>query len=50
VSGGIEIKTDSLYNMCFGAVQTAPSAVCQNGVMDYVLHPVEQSKADVWKA
>jgi hypothetical protein len=22
-------------------VQTAPAAVCQNGVMDYVLHPVE---------
>jgi outer membrane receptor protein involved in Fe transport len=38
---GSLIKTDSLYNMCFGAVQTAPSAVCQNGVMDYVLHPVE---------
>jgi outer membrane receptor protein involved in Fe transport len=38
---GSLIKTDSLYNMCFGPVQTAPSAVCQNGVMDYVLHPVE---------
>jgi hypothetical protein len=22
-------------------VQTAPAAVCQNGVMDYVLHPIE---------
>jgi hypothetical protein len=22
-------------------VQTAPSAVCQNGVMDSVLHPIE---------
>ena len=38
---GSLIKTDSLYNLCFGPVQTAPSAVCQNGVMDYVLHPVE---------
>ena len=37
---GSLIKTDSLYNLCF-PVQTAPSAVCQNGVMDYVLHPVE---------
>ena len=37
---GSLIKTDSLYNLCFVA-QTAPAAVCQNGVMDYVLHPVE---------
>jgi outer membrane receptor protein involved in Fe transport len=37
---GSIIKTDSLYNLCFVA-QTAPAAVCQNGVMDYVLHPVE---------
>jgi outer membrane receptor protein involved in Fe transport len=37
---GSLIKTDSLYNLCF-PVQTAPSAVCQNGVMDYVLHPIE---------
>ena len=37
---GSLIKTDSLYNLCF-PVQTAPTAVCQNGVMDYVLHPVE---------
>jgi hypothetical protein len=22
-------------------VQLAPTAVCQNGVMDYVLHPIE---------
>jgi outer membrane receptor protein involved in Fe transport len=38
---GSLLKTDSLYNLCFGPVQTAPSAVCQNGVMDYVLHPIE---------
>jgi hypothetical protein len=37
---GSLIKTDSLYNLCY-PVQTAPSAVCQNGVMDYVLHPIE---------
>jgi outer membrane receptor protein involved in Fe transport len=37
---GSLIKTDSLYNLCF-PVQTAPTAVCQNGVMDYVLHPIE---------
>ncbi|WP_346347354.1 TonB-dependent receptor [Bradyrhizobium sp. dw_411] len=37
---GSLIKTDSLYSLCF-PVQTAPTAVCQNGVMDYVLHPVE---------
>ena len=35
---GSLIKTDSLYNLCF-PVQRAPAAVCQNGVMDYVLHP-----------
>ena len=37
---GSLIKTDSLHNLCF-PVQTAPAAVCQNGVMDYVLHPIE---------
>jgi len=37
---GSLIRTDSLYNLCF-PVPTAPAAVCQNGVMDYVLHPVE---------
>ncbi|MGQ0682339.1 TonB-dependent receptor [Bradyrhizobium sp.] len=37
---GSLIRTDSLYNMCH-PVQLAPAAVCQNGVMDYVLHPVE---------
>jgi hypothetical protein len=33
------LKTDTLYNLCTGGV--APTAVCQNGVMDDVLHPVE---------
>lgn len=37
---GSLIKTDSLYSVCY-PVQTAPAAVCQNGVMDYVLHPIE---------
>jgi outer membrane receptor protein involved in Fe transport len=37
---GSLIKTDSLYNLCFPA-QIAPASVCQNGVMDYVLHAVE---------
>ncbi|MDB5653596.1 MAG: TonB-dependent receptor, partial [Tardiphaga sp.] len=38
---GSLLKTDSLYAMCFSATPTAPSAVCQTGVMDQVLHPVE---------
>jgi hypothetical protein len=37
---GSLLKTDSLYNLCY-PVQTAPAAVCQTGVMDTVLHPVE---------
>ncbi|WP_213030947.1 hypothetical protein, partial [Acinetobacter baumannii] len=37
---GSLIRTDGLYNLCF-PVQTAPAAVCQNGVMDTVLHPIE---------
>jgi len=36
---GSLLKTDTLYNLCTGGV--APASVCQNGVMDYVLHPVE---------
>ena len=36
---GSLLRTDTLYNLCTGGV--APTAVCQNGVMDYVLHPVE---------
>ncbi len=40
---GSLLKSDSLFAMCFPAAgpPTAPSAVCQNGVMDRVLHPVE---------
>jgi outer membrane receptor protein involved in Fe transport len=36
---GSLLKTDTLYNLC--AANTAPAAVCGNGVMDRVLHPVE---------
>ncbi|MEH2482103.1 hypothetical protein V1282_005460 [Nitrobacteraceae bacterium AZCC 2146] len=40
---GSLLKTDSLFAMCFPAsgAPTVPSAVCQTGVMDRVLHPVE---------
>jgi hypothetical protein len=40
---GSLLKTDSLFAMCFPAhgPPTTPAAVCQNGVMDYVLHPIE---------
>lgn len=40
---GSLIKSDSLFAMCFPTVgaPTAPAAVCQTGVMDRVLHPVE---------
>ena len=40
---GSLLKSDSLFAMCFPAAgaPTAPAAVCQTGVMDRVLHPVE---------
>jgi outer membrane receptor protein involved in Fe transport len=40
---GSLLKSDSLFAMCFpaGGAPTAPAAVCQTGVMDRVLHPVE---------
>src|SRR5580704_17739974 len=40
---GSLLKTDSLFAMCFpkAGPPTAPTAVCQNGVMDYALHPIE---------
>jgi opacity protein-like surface antigen/outer membrane receptor protein involved in Fe transport len=39
---GSLLKTDSLFALCFPVVKPpATTAVCQNGVMDYVLHPVE---------
>jgi hypothetical protein len=34
------LKTGSLFAMCF-PVSAARAAVCQNGVMDYVAHPIE---------
>ncbi|AMA61497.1 TonB-dependent receptor [Bradyrhizobium sp. CCGE-LA001] len=36
---GSLLKTDTLYGLCTAGA--APAAVCRNGVMDYVLHPVE---------
>ena len=36
---GSLLKTDTLYNLC--TIASAPASVCQTGVMDYVLHPVE---------
>jgi len=40
---GSLLKNDSLFAMCFPAsgAPTVPAAVCQNGVMDYALHPME---------
>jgi outer membrane receptor protein involved in Fe transport len=41
---GSLLKTDSLFAMCFpagGGAPTASAAVCQTGIMDRVLHPVE---------
>ncbi|MBS0243511.1 MAG: TonB-dependent receptor, partial [Proteobacteria bacterium] len=37
---GSLLKTDSLSSLCF-PVQVAPSAVCQTGVMDRIVHPIE---------
>jgi len=33
-------KTDSHFNLCFPG-QVARAAVCQNGVIDRMLHPIE---------
>jgi hypothetical protein len=40
---GSLLKSDSLFAMCFPRLgaPTAPAAVCQTGVTDRVLHPVE---------
>ncbi|MBY0381883.1 MAG: TonB-dependent receptor [Xanthobacteraceae bacterium] len=40
---GSLIKSDALFGQCFPTtgLPTAPAAVCANGVMDSVLHPVE---------
>jgi len=37
---GSLLKTDTLFHMCNSGAPP-PTAVCQNGVMDYVLHPIE---------
>jgi hypothetical protein len=40
---GSLLKTDALFAMCFpiSGTPVAPASVCQTGVMDRVLHPVE---------
>lgn len=41
---GSLLKTDALFAACFpagGGAPTAPAAVCQTGIMDRILHPVE---------
>ena len=38
---GSLLKTDSLFTLCFPDADRRDAAVCQNGVMDYVLHPIE---------
>ena len=37
---GSLLKTDALYKMCPSGAPP-PTAVCENGVMDYVYHPIE---------
>jgi outer membrane receptor protein involved in Fe transport len=37
---GSLLPTDALFKQCL-PVQVAPAAVCQAGVMDYILHPAE---------
>ena len=37
---GSLLPTDALFKQCFPA-QIATAAVCQTGVMDYILHPAE---------
>lgn len=37
---GSLIKSDSLFGLCF-PIQSVPAGVCRNGVMDYILHPIE---------
>ena len=43
---GSLIKTDNLFVMC-NSPNPPPAAVCQNGVMDRILHPVEPLAARV---
>jgi outer membrane receptor protein involved in Fe transport len=38
---GSLLKTDSLFAACNSPATSVPTAVCQNGVMDRVFHPVE---------
>jgi outer membrane receptor protein involved in Fe transport len=38
---GSLLQSDNLFKQCTGALPPQPAAVCQTGVMDYVLHPAE---------
>jgi opacity protein-like surface antigen/outer membrane receptor protein involved in Fe transport len=40
---GSLLTSDALYKMCnpAGGASTVPAAVCANGVMDYIYHPLE---------
>jgi hypothetical protein len=38
---GSMLKSDNLFALCYGGGPVPPAAVCRNGVMDRVLHPVE---------
>lgn len=38
---GSLLTTDALYTMCKSGAPPPPAAVCANGVMDYVYHPIE---------
>ena len=40
---GSFLKTDTLFALCYptSGLSSVPKAVCDNGVMDRVLHPVE---------
>ncbi len=40
---GSLLTTDALYSLCYPAhgASTVPAAVCANGVMDYVYHPLD---------
>ena len=35
------LTTDALFAMCYPDASKVPAAVCQNGVMDYIYHPIE---------
>ena len=38
-SSAVNASSGCLYNLCYPA-QTAPAAVCQNGLMDHPIEPL----------